>query len=66
MVVAKMLAADVPMEVLSLKVQGERIGQQMIEGCRDFAHSFLRKICGGNESRRGLERADFTHQRVNA
>src|SRR5262245_63933927 len=61
MVVAEMRAADVPVEVLGLDVEGERVGDQRIERGRYLTHRLGRQIGRGIEPRGRGARLELFH-----
>ena len=65
MVVAEMRAADVPVEVLGLQIEGEGIGEQSVQGLGDGGDGLGGEVGRSVERRRGflagLEGADFVH-----
>jgi hypothetical protein len=48
------------MEVLRLHVEGEGIGDESIERCREYAHGLLREVGRRVEERRGGPRLQFS------
>src|SRR6516165_1931444 len=60
-VVAKMRAADMPMEVLGLHVERKRVRDQRIERGRYFAHAFGWKVSRGIEPSRSSAGFKLSH-----
>ena len=68
MVVAEMRPADVPVEVLGLEVEREGVGEEAVQGGRNFPHGRMgeigRRVEGGGGLLNRFERPDLAHGNV--